>query len=671
MKFRTFMLWSALPVVACGLLSAQDQPGQDQPGQNGQDPPSRVGRLNYIGGTVSFRPGSVEEWTAATLNYPLTTGDHIWTDRDSGAEIHIGSGVLHLADQTAFAILNLDDKTAQVSLTQGAINVNLPHLANDETFEVDTPNGAIVLLRPGSYRVDVNGGANSTAVIVRTGEAEVTGGGQAVPVHPRELLRFAGTDQLTTEALPAPASDEFDRWCLDRDQRDERAVRASASYVPPEMIGAGDLADNGVWRNDPMYGPVWMPSRVPVGWEPYRYGHWAYVRPWGWTWIDDMSWGFAPFHYGRWAMVGGGWGWMPGTMVARPVYAPAMVAFVGGSGFSMAIGVGGGGVAWIPLGPREVYRPYYRVSDAYVRNVNVTHVTNVNVVNVTNVTNVTYVNRTHVTAVPQGAFTGARPVAAAAVRVSPEAMGRAQAVNTMDVRPVRESYMGRPAEPGRRFGTPPAQVAARPVVVRQALPESARPMGGVRLAVPVRQPGMQPGSQPAGQQGVRFGQPASNTPSPQVDNNRPPRNDRPPNVYNNRPPVNNPVSNPPNQPAGNPQVPQTDTARPPRNTATPQPAISRPPQEQPQPRQRQEQQPPPPQQVQQPTQQHQQPEQQQRRQEQPQQRQVQQPPPQQPPPPPQQRQVQQRQEQPQQHQPEQRRQERQQPKTKEKEEKKQ
>ena len=593
MKFRRFVLWSALPVVACALLSGQDPSAQDQSGPNQPDPPSRVGRLNYVNGSVSFRPASVEEWTAATLNYPLTTGDHLWTDRESGAEIHIGSSVLHLADQTALAILNLDDRTAQLSLTQGAVNVNLVRLEPDESFEVDTPNGAIVLVRAGSYRVDVNGDANSTAVVVRTGDAEVTGGGQAVPVHPRELLRFAGTDQLTTETLAAPAPDEFDRWCMDRDQREERAVRASASYVPPEMIGAGDLADNGVWRNDPMYGPVWVPARVPMGWEPYRYGHWAYVRPWGWTWIDDMPWGFAPFHYGRWAMVGGGWGWVPGTMVRRPVYAPALVTFVGGGGFGMAIGVGGGGVAWIPLGPREVYRPYYRVSDAYVRNVNVTHVTNVNVVNVTNVT---YVNRTHMTAVPQGAFTGARPIGAAAVRVSPEAMGRAQAVNAMDVRPVRESYMGRPAEPGRRFGTPPAQVTARTVVVRQAPPESVRPMGGVRVAAPVRQPAGQPGGQPSGQDGVRFGRPANNAPAPQVDNNRPQRSDRPPGVYNNRPPVNappnQPANNPVNQPANPPaNNPQPDYARPPRNTTAPQPNVSRPPAANPQPQVQQQPQP--------------------------------------------------------------------------------
>src|SRR5205085_11777880 len=136
------------------------------------------------------------------------------------------------ADQTAFAILNLDDRTAQLSLTQGAMNVHINRLESDETFEIDTPNGAIVLLRPGDYRIDVNGDANSSAIVVRSGEAEVTGGGQAVPVHSRQMLRFSGADQLITESLAAPAPDQFDQWCMDRDRREERAIQASANYVP-------------------------------------------------------------------------------------------------------------------------------------------------------------------------------------------------------------------------------------------------------------------------------------------------------------------------------------------------------------------------------------------------------------------------------------------------------
>src|SRR5579872_2759406 len=60
------------------------------------DPPSRVARLNFLSGQVSFRPGSVEDWGEATLNYPLTTGDHLWADFDSRAELHVGSAAIRM-----------------------------------------------------------------------------------------------------------------------------------------------------------------------------------------------------------------------------------------------------------------------------------------------------------------------------------------------------------------------------------------------------------------------------------------------------------------------------------------------------------------------------------------------------------------------------------------------
>src|SRR6266436_7297937 len=104
------------------------------------DPPSRVARLNFQSGSVSFRPGSVEEWTAATLNYPLTTGDHLWTDADARSEMHIGSSAIRMSPQTALSILNVDDRTVQLSLTEGSLHVRIRDLASDENFEVDTPN---------------------------------------------------------------------------------------------------------------------------------------------------------------------------------------------------------------------------------------------------------------------------------------------------------------------------------------------------------------------------------------------------------------------------------------------------------------------------------------------------------------------------------------------------
>src|ERR1035438_3528459 len=399
---KRMIVWMGMFVAVAGLLSAQGPPpgAPGDPGYGppaggapgaGLDPPSRVARLNFRSGTVSLRPDNVPDWAPAQLNFPLTTGYHLWTDQGSHAELHIGSTAVRLADETALAVLNLDDRVAQFSLTQGALNVRVGMMNPGEVIEVDSPNGATTLLAPGTYRFDVNADGNLTVVTVRSGSAEVTTGGQAVPVQANQRARFSG-DQSAPEVTGAAGPDPWDQWCISRDGAEDRSMQASARYVPPDMNGAADLGGYGTWRNDPMYGSMWAPTGMAPGWAPYRYGHWAFIAPWGWTWIDDAPWGFAPFHYGRWVMAGGAWGWIPGRMGIRPVYAPALVAFVGGPGFGIGIGFGGGGfAAWIPLGPYEVFRPAYRVSAVYVTNINVAHVTNVSV------TNVSYVNRSFVT----------------------------------------------------------------------------------------------------------------------------------------------------------------------------------------------------------------------------------------------------------------------------------
>jgi hypothetical protein len=439
------------------------------------DPPSRVARLNFLSGTVSFRPASVEDWTAAALNFPLTTGDHLWTDPGGRTELHVGSTAIRMGDETALAILNLDDRTVQLSLTGGVLNVHIRNLDPDESFEVDTPNVALALLRPGDYHIEVPAGADSdqnvTVVTARGGEVEVTGGGASFTVHPGQTARVSGTDTVSQEVMAAISPDGFDRWCETRERREESSV--SAAYVPRDMIGYEDLDEYGRWRLVEPYGWVWTPTNVVAGWAPYHYGRWAWVDPWGWTWVDEAPWGFAPFHYGRWAFASGAWVWVPGRMVVgvRPVYAPALVAFVGGPRFGVGIAVGGGGgmAAWFPLGPGEVYRPAYHVSDRYVRNVNIVHVTNVTVINNVNVTNVRYVNREvpgGVTAVSHETFVSARPVGGAAVRVDVREVSQAQVIgSTAMIPPRRESVVGGPI----RTNVPAGRME-RQVVVRNAPP---------------------------------------------------------------------------------------------------------------------------------------------------------------------------------------------------------
>ena len=473
---KTIFFFPALVLLA-GFLFAFSSPALAD-----DDPPGRVARLNYIQGSISFQPGGETDWVQANPNRPLTTGDNLWADRNSRGELHIGSTSIRISSETGVSFLNLNDRTVQIQLAQGSLNVHARRLDGGDALEIDTPNLAFTLHRPGEYRVDVDPGGNTTVVTVREGEGDATGGGSEYHMDSGDRVTFTGTDTLTFDGGQARGFDEFDNWCRSRDDHEERAQ--SARYVSRDVIGYDDLDDNGEWRNVPDYGNVWFPTHVAAGWAPYRYGHWVWVAPWGWTWVEDEPWGFAPFHYGRWAEVGGGWCWVPGPVVVRPVYAPALVVFVGGPRFGLSLSFGGGGgVAWFPLGPREVYVPPYRTSERYVQKVNVTNTT-VNVVNVTNiynnvnVNNVTYMHQNNVaavTAVSHDTFVNARPVAAAAVRVNAQQIQGAQVQRNFAVAPVQKSIVGAGAVATVK---PPAAVMQRQVVAKETPPPTRAPFNG-------------------------------------------------------------------------------------------------------------------------------------------------------------------------------------------------
>jgi hypothetical protein len=523
----------------------------------------------------------------------MTTGDKVWADRDSRAELQLGSSKIDLAPNTGFSFLNLDDRTVQIQLSSGTINVRVYELDRDNVYEIDTPNQAFTINRPGRYRVESSENGDYSVVTIREGEGESSGNGQSYTIHSGQQVRFSGTNSLNAEVQQIGDPDPFDRWSYDRERRYEDSP--SARYCSRQVVGFEDLDEYGDWRPAREYGTVWYP-RVEVGWAPYHNGHWAWIDPWGWTWVDDASWGYAPFHYGRWVFVGSRWGWVPGPREVRPVYAPALVAFVGGVG----IGVGGN-VAWFPLGPREVYVPSYRVSRGYVNRVNVSNTT-VNTTTVTNVynttivnnnttiNNVTYVNRNvrgGVTAVPQQAFASAQPVSRTAVVVNESQMRRSPVSSRAAVPPGRESVMGMHANTANRVAAPPQAVASRQVIARSA-PPPPPPSFAARQQVLTQHPGV-PVSRPQLQQiratnspasapRVITAPPARPTPLPAAGtrpenqpNNRPAAPGNPP-AANERPGMNNPANRP--QP-GNPPIPN-NRPQPNQPDNRPQPGANRP-----------------------------------------------------------------------------------------------
>ena len=607
-RFRFTLTLFAVSLLSTALVqgvAAQDQSDQD-------DPPTRVARLGYMQGSVSFQPSGESEWVQAAQNRPLTTGDQLWADRDSRAELSLGSAVIDLNSNTGISILNLDDRTAQIQLSSGSISVRVRHLGRDEVFEIDTPNQAFSIFRPGRYRVEASEDGSYTVVSVREGEGESTGSGETYTVRSGERATFEGTDRLNAQVEDLGDPDDFDNWSESRYNRYENS--RSARYVSHDVVGYEDLDDSGDWRPDPGYGNVWFPH-VDAGWAPYRDGHWAWVDPWGWTWVDDEPWGYAPFHYGRWLSVGGRWGWVPGPVEVAPVYAPALVVFVGGGGGF------GGNMGWFPLGPREVYVPSYRVSRGYVDRVNVSN-TNVSTTTVSNVYNTTIINKTTtinnvtyvnknvsgaVTAVPQQAFTSGQPVRSAAVAVNAREVASAPMTSRAAVAPTSNSVLGSHANTANHVAAPPAAVASRAVVAKAKAPPPPVPFAARQQALaahpgqPIARQEMQhlqptntsaaarpqvrqaPPGRPATATAARPGSQPANVPAnrpstPPAANERPAANPAQPNrsVPNNSQPEPNrpgmtqpnnrpqPGQPPPNQPAPNrPAEPPARTDRPP------------------------------------------------------------------------------------------------------------
>ncbi len=283
-----------------------------------QDPPSFAGRLSYVTGNVSFNPAGVSDWVQATVNRPLALGDQVYTDNGARAEIRIPGGAMRLNSTSAFQFLNMSDQTVQARLSEGSMEIRVRRLMGGQNLEIDTPNAAFVISRPGAYRIDTNSDGSQTYVTARDGQGQLTTNGAAFPIYARQEAVITGQGQYQVYA--APGNDDFDNWAMSRDSREDH-LQAS-SYVSPYMVGYEDLDDNGDWRDVPQYGHIWCPRNVAGGWAPYQDGQWAWVDPWGWTWVDNDSWGYAPFHYGRWVQYNGGWGWAQVRLPHRPCTRP-------------------------------------------------------------------------------------------------------------------------------------------------------------------------------------------------------------------------------------------------------------------------------------------------------------------------------------------------------------
>jgi len=467
----------ALALIALLCLASFAALAQDE----ATDPPSRVARVSDVAGELFLAtPERANEWAPIGLNYPVTAGDNLWVSANGRAEIDFGGGRLRLAGDTNLHVAALDDAQLGLFVASGRVILRVRSVSGD-AVRIDTPHTQVDIVRPGQYRIDVDAATQRTVVSVREGEAGVRFAGGAQQAMAGQVATVMGLDGAGLAVHTGMGSDAFDAWSAAREQRYDSS--RAAAYVSPEMVGVRDLDDYGTWEATPTYGPVWYPSTVAVGWAPYRYGSWTWVAPFGWTWVDSAPWGYAPFHYGRWIYAGGRWGWCPGERTTRPRWAPALVAWYGGSGWAG----GSNAYGWVPLGWGEAYTPSWgRCSGRCLRQYNQPYA--VAQTDRRGTSSGRYINASvpgAMTAVPAGVLSGSRPVAPNQINVGSAAASA-------------------PVLGGAPLGLAPARNAGRPTVAApipagaqfQQMTRNARPAAPeATIATPVVPPAM-PGAMP-------------------------------------------------------------------------------------------------------------------------------------------------------------------------------
>jgi len=437
-------------------------------------PPGRVGRVSLVSGNVDLRRSDEAGWVDAEPNQPVFAGEAVRTNPQARSEISIGPNTINLSNGTEIGLVDLRDHFTQITVSRGRIELHLHQIGDGETFEIDFPQGGVWLLGPGVYDIDAGDGDQPSRVAVFEGAAHLASAGADTLIAAGQTAVLASSE-LRVATIEPSVPDPFVEWCQERDY--DITGLAASYYVSPFMTGFAELDAAGVWKVDPDYGPVWFPTDLE--WAPYRFGHWSWIAPWGWSWIDNQPWGFAPSHYGRWALINEHWAWVPGSPVERPLYAPAVVAFLGTPGIGLS-SEEGATAAWFPLAPNEVYWPGYTRDVNYVRSLNLGNVQDIDAIGLQadgepplELFSMHFANREFATVIPRSIFINGRAVALARLTLPEQRLQNAPVL--MASPQIAPASAQRVADAVNK----PASTSADRVIVRVAHNKKGKPSGAV------------------------------------------------------------------------------------------------------------------------------------------------------------------------------------------------
>jgi hypothetical protein len=151
--------------------------GEGGPVQTGQEvtPTTQVGALAWMQGQVSFHAANQDSWSPAVVNYPVSTGDALWTQPGALAGLDIADTLIALNGGTELDAGQLQGTSYSFTLPQGEAYVHVRSVVAGENYTIVTPRGTVNIATPGRYEIAAGTTGSPTLVTVLDGAARLTG----------------------------------------------------------------------------------------------------------------------------------------------------------------------------------------------------------------------------------------------------------------------------------------------------------------------------------------------------------------------------------------------------------------------------------------------------------------------------------------------------------------
>src|SRR5689334_22244872 len=208
-----------VPTVAQELTETEAVPAFEAsaPLPSDWSPPSRVGQVKLVSGNLDVRVASGSAWADAELNRPIFAGEALRTDARARSEIRIGATTIKLSNASEIEIASLRDGATQILLSHGRIGVQLHRAGENETVEIDVPQGGVWLLVPGTYDIAAGDGEGPLRVAVFGGTAQYAGAGGDRRIEAGQVAVLTGSESADAASIEPVAADDFVAWCRDHD----------------------------------------------------------------------------------------------------------------------------------------------------------------------------------------------------------------------------------------------------------------------------------------------------------------------------------------------------------------------------------------------------------------------------------------------------------------------